>query len=211
MEKQVPLVVIKRLPRYYRYLGELLKNNITRISSTELSEKMGVTASQIRQDLNYFGGFGQQGYGYNVEVLYSRITAILGLDRGHKTVIIGAGNLGRALANYGGFANRGYNIVALFDTNPELKGTNIADIPVVMYDELESFVKEEKPDIAILTVPKTAVCKVADDLIKLGIKAFLNFAYVDLDVPDDVVVENVHLSDSMMTLSYRMAKKEGSE
>ncbi len=208
-EKQVPLVVIKRLPRYYRYLGELLRNNITRISSTELSEKMGVTASQIRQDLNYFGGFGQQGYGYNVEMLYNRITSILGLDRGHKTVIIGAGNLGRALANYGGFANRGYNIVGLFDVDPALKGTFIADAPVMMYDELKSFVEKEKPDIAILSVPKNSVRKVADDMVKMGIKAFLNFAYVDLEVPDDVVVENVHLSDSMMTLSYRMASKAG--
>jgi len=204
-EKQVPLVVVKRLPRYYRYLGELLKNNITRISSTELSEKMGVTASQIRQDLNYFGGFGQQGYGYNVEMLYSRITTILGLDKGHKTIIIGAGNLGRALANYGGFANRGYNIIGLFDVDPELKGTVIAGAPVMMYDEVSDFVNEQKPDIAILAVPKNSVGKVADHLISLGIKAFLNFAYVDLDVPEDVVVENVHLSDSMMTLSYRMS------
>ena len=204
-EKQVPLVVIKRLPRYYRYLGELIKNNITRISSTELSEKMGVTASQIRQDLNYFGGFGQQGYGYNVEMLYNRITTILGLDKGHKTVIIGAGNLGRALANYGGFANRGYNIVGLFDVDKQLEGEIIAGAPVMMYSNLKKFIESEKPDIAILAVPKNSVRKVADDLISFGIKAFLNFAYVDLDVPEDVVVENVHLSDSMMTLSYRMS------
>ena len=207
-EKQVPLVVIKRLPRYYRYLGELLKNGITRISSTELSRKMGVTASQIRQDLNYFGGFGQQGYGYNVEMLYDRITAILGLNRGHKTIIVGAGNLGKALANYGGFANRGYIIAGLFDTDASLKGSVVAGAPVMLYDEIEEFVKSEKPDIAILTVPKSEVRAVADKLVKLGVKAFLNFAYVDLEVPDDVVVENVHLSDSMMTLSYRMSLED---
>ncbi len=205
-EKQVPLVVIKRLPRYHRYLGELLKNNVSRISSTDLSEKMGVTASQIRQDLNFFGGFGQQGYGYNVEMLYSRISSILGLDKGYKTIIIGSGNLGHALANYAGFANRGFSLLAMFDVDKEKIGTEIAGLKVKPYSELEMFIEAEKPDIAILAVPKTAVVAVADDLVSYGIKALWNFAYVDLDLPVDVTVENVHLSDSLMTLSYRMSE-----
>ena len=207
-EKQVPLVVIKRLPRYYRYLGELLKNNITRISSTELSEKMNVTASQIRQDLNFFGGFGQQGYGYNVPLLYERIGSILGLDKGYKTIIVGAGNLGHALANYPGFANRGFELLGIFDADESVVGTTVAGITVKNISNLEEFVKEQKPDIAILTVPKTAVFDVANRLVACGIKALWNFAYVDLELPNDVVVENVHLSESLMTLSYRMTEKE---
>lgn len=207
-EKQVPLVVIKRLPRYYRYLGELLKNNITRISSTELSEKMNVTASQIRQDLNFFGGFGQQGYGYNVPLLYERIGSILGLDKGYKTIIVGAGNLGHALANYPGFANRGFELLGVFDADESVVGTSVAGISVKSISNLEEFVKEQKPDIAILTVPKSSVFDVAKRLVDCGIKALWNFAYVDLDLPDDVIVENVHLSESLMTLSYRMTEKE---
>ena len=206
--KQVPLVVIKRLPRYHRYLGELLKNNITRISSTELSEKMGVTASQIRQDLNFFGGFGQQGYGYNVEMLYECITSILGLDKGYKTMIIGAGNLGHALANYAGFSNRGFELVGIFDVDANKVGQSIAGLSVKHYDEIESFIAKEKPHIAILAVPKAAVGDIANKLVSCGIKALWNFAYVDLNLPDDVVVENVHLSESLMTLSYRMTENE---
>ncbi len=207
-ERQVPLVVIKRLPRYHRYLGELLKNKVTRISSTELSEKMGVTASQIRQDLNFFGGFGQQGYGYNVELLYERITSILGLDMGYKTIIIGAGNLGRALANYGGFVTRGFSLGAIFDTDSAKIGEKIAELYVKPYSELGNFIKEEKPDIAILAVPKAVVAGVAEDLVKFGIKAMWNFANVDLNLPSDVIVENVHLSESLMTLSYKIAEKD---
>lgn len=206
-EKQVPLVVVRRLPRYHRYLGELLNNNITRVSSTKLSEKMGVTASQIRQDLNFFGGFGQQGYGYNVEMLYNRIGEILGLDKGYKTIILGAGNLGRALANYGGFEKRGFKLCGIFDTNPKIVGEKIGGIRVTDYCDIEYFVKKEKPDIAILTLPKDAVKSVAEQLVSLGIKSFLNFVYVDLQLPDDVIIENVHLSDSIMTLSYRITNK----
>lgn len=205
-EKQVPLVVIRRLPRYHRYLGELLNNKIYRVSSTELSEKMGVTASQIRQDLNCFGGFGQQGYGYNVEMLYDSITKILGLNKGYKTIIIGAGNLGKALANYGGFAKRGFELCAIFDVDEKVIGEDVAGYVVKDYSDIEKFVKNENPDIAVLAVPKTAATKVADDMVKYGIKALWNFAYVDLDLPEDVFVENVHLSDSLMTLSYRMNK-----
>ncbi|MBQ4631693.1 MAG: redox-sensing transcriptional repressor Rex [Clostridia bacterium] len=203
-DKQVPLVVIRRLPRYHRYLGELLNNKIYRVSSTELSEKMGVTASQIRQDLNCFGGFGQQGYGYNVEMLYDSITKILGLDKGYKTIIIGAGNLGKALANYAGFEKRGFKLCAVFDNNKDVIGKTIAGCKVLAYADAQGFIEKEKPDIAILAVPKLAVTKVADDMVKFGIKALWNFAYVDLDLPGDVLVENVHLSDSLMTLSYRM-------
>ena len=205
-EKQVPLVVIKRLPRYYRYLGELLKNNITRISSTELSGKMKVTASQIRQDLNFFGGFGQQGYGYNVEMLYQRIGSILGLDKGYKTIIIGAGNIGHALANYGGFSARGFELLGVFDSDKNKIGTDVAGLTVKDCSELEDFINKNKPDIAILTVPKSAVVEIADKLVSCGIKALWNFTHVDLNLPDDVVVENVHLSESLMTLSYRMTE-----
>lgn len=209
-QRQVPLVVIRRLPRYHRYLGELLNNKIYRVSSTELSSKMGVTASQIRQDLNYFGGFGQQGYGYNVELLYAAIGDILGLNRGYKTIIIGAGNLGRALANYGGFSKRGFVVSGLFDTDPSVIGTTHAGLTVLPYSSLEEFIADEKPDIAILAVPKTNASEVAEHLVSCGIKALWNFAYVDLKLPDDVVVENAHLSDSLMTLSYRMSKQENS-
>ncbi|MBE7049847.1 MAG: redox-sensing transcriptional repressor Rex [Ruminococcaceae bacterium] len=204
--RQVPLVVIKRLPRYHRYLGELLDNRIYRVSSTELSEKMGVTASQIRQDLNYFGGFGQQGYGYNVQMLYDAITALLGLNKGYKTVIIGAGNLGRALANYAGFSKRGFSLIGIFDTNPALIGKEVSGQIIKHYDDAKDFIKAEKPDIAILAVPKVTVNRVAEDMVSYGIKALWNFAHVDLDLPGDVIIENVHLSDSLMTLSYRMSE-----
>lgn len=206
--RQVPLVVIRRLPRYHRYLGELLANRIYRVSSTELSKKMGVTASQIRQDLNYFGGFGQQGYGYNVEMLYNNITSILGLDRGYKTIIIGAGNLGRALANYAGFSKRGFRLCGIFDTDEKIVGTSIGDLIVSSYNGIADFIEAEKPDIAILAVPKASVNSVAETVVECGIKALWNFAHVDLKLPGDVIIENVHLSDSLMTLSYQMALME---
>ena len=203
MERNVPLVVIKRLPRYYRYLGDLLNNNIYRISSTDLSRKMNVTASQIRQDLNYFGGFGQLGYGYNVEALYNNIGAILGLSKGYKTFIVGSGNLGSAIANYPGFKKRGFNLCGMFDIDKSKIGTKVCDILVQDYNDIESFIKEENPDIAILALPKGGVSDVANHLVKCGIKAFWNFAYVDLELPNDVLVENVHLIDSLMSLSFK--------
>jgi len=206
-QRLVPLVVIRRLPRYYRYLGELLNNKVYRVSSTELSEKMGVTASQIRQDINYFGVFGQQGYGYNVEHLHSAIGDILGLNNGYKAVIIGAGNLGRALANYSGFSKRGFSVDAIFDVDEKVIGTKVSDILVRPYSEFAEYTKKEKPDIAILAIPKTSASKVAEHLVSCGIKALWNFAHIDLKLPDDVIVENVHLSDSLMTLSCRMSKK----
>ncbi|WP_434631050.1 redox-sensing transcriptional repressor Rex [Thermoanaerobacterium thermosaccharolyticum] len=200
----VPMPVIRRLPRYHRYLEELLKNDVKRISSRELSEKMGVTASQIRQDLNNYGGFGQQGYGYNVEELYNTLTKILGLDKTYSTIIIGAGNLGQAIANYTNFERTGFNLKGIFDINPKLFGLKIRDIEIMDVDNLEDFLASNKIDIAILCIPKDNSQIMADRLIKSGIKAIWNFSPIDLDVPDDVILENVHLSDSLLTLSYRL-------
>lgn len=206
--RKISLVVIRRLPRYYRYLGELLSQNIKRISSKELSEKMNVTASQIRQDLNCFGGFGQQGYGYNVEELYHEIGGILGLRDGHKIIIAGAGNLGHALANHGGFEKRGFKLIAIFDADPAKIGTQINGVTVYDIAEMENFLHEHPASIGILAVPRVCTKEVADTMIACGIKGLLNFSYMDLKVPEDVVVENVHLSDSMMTLSYQLRTKK---
>lgn len=203
-ERKISMAVIRRLPRYYRYLGELLDNGVTRVSSRELSEKMKVTASQIRQDLNNFGGFGQQGYGYNVEYLHSEIAKILGLDREYKMIIVGGGNLGQALANYTSFENRGFKLIGIFDVNPRLLGMTIRGIEVHDIDILESFVKEHKVDIAILTMPKTNVKEMAQNLAKWGIRGLWNFSPVDLFLPETVQVENVHLSHSLMTLAYKI-------
>ena len=203
-EKCISKAVIKRLPRYYRYLGELIEEGVERISSNELSAKMRVTASQIRQDLNNFGGFGQQGYGYNVPYLYEEIGKILGLDKTHHMIIIGAGNLGQALANYVKFEKRGFKIVGIFDVNPVLKGISIRGNDIRVMEELPQFLKEEKLEIATLTLPKNNAAEAADLLVKNGIKAIWNFAHLDLNVPKDVIVENVHLSESLMRLSYNL-------
>lgn len=203
-EKCISKAVIKRLPRYYRYLDELIEEGVERISSNELSAKMRVTASQIRQDLNNFGGFGQQGYGYNVPYLYEEIGKILGLDKTHHMIIIGAGNLGQALANYVKFEKRGFKIVGIFDVNPVLKGISIRGNEIRMMEELPQFLKEEKVEIATLTLPKNNAAEAADLLVKNGIKAIWNFAHLDLNVPKDVIVENVHLSESLMRLSYNL-------
>ncbi len=212
MGKEISQAVIRRMPRYYRYLGELLDEGVERISSNELSSRMQVTASQIRQDLNNFGGFGQQGYGYNVKYLYEEIGKILGLNEKHNIIVIGAGNLGQALANYVKFEKLGFVIIGLFDVNPELKGTLVRGIEVRMLDELGDFVKDHKVDIATLTMPKEAADSVADLVVGLGIHAIWNFAHVDLQVLDkDVVVENVHLSDSLMQLSYNIVKSHTKE
>ncbi len=207
-KREVPLVVVKRLPRYYRYLGELLRQGVTRISSGELSKKMGVTASQIRQDFNCFGGFGQQGYGYNVENLHREIANILGLSHGYKTIIVGAGHLGHALANHTNFAKRGFELVGIFDKDPILRGTVINNLPVMMMDDLEDFCKNNQVNIAILALPKKAIIEVVPKLVALGIKGLWNFSYTDITVPEDVAVENVHLSDSLMTLSYKITEKQ---
>lgn len=204
--KQISKAVIKRLPRYYRYLGELLEDNVERISSNDLSKKMRVTASQIRQDLNNFGGFGQQGYGYNVKYLYTEIGKILGLDIVHPMIIVGAGNLGQALANYVEFEKRGFKLVGIFDVNPVLEGIAVRGIEIQMISDLPFFMKENNIEIAILTLPKNKARDMAEILIENGIKAIWNFAHIDLDTPDDVIVENVHLSESLMTLSYNLSK-----
>lgn len=203
-ERKISMAVIRRLPRYYRYLGELLDNGVTKISSRELSEKMKVTASQIRQDLNNFGGFGQQGYGYNVEYLHEEIAKILGLDKHYKMIIVGVGNLGQALANYTSFSKRGFDLIGLFDVNPRLIGMSIRGIEVQDIDGMESFVKEQGVDIAILTMPKARVKQTAEKLAEWGIKGLWNFSPVDLFLPDHVEVENVHLSHSLMTLAYKI-------
>ena len=204
--KQISKAVIKRLPRYYRYLGELLEDNVERISSNVLSKKMRVTASQIRQDLNNFGGFGQQGYGYNVKYLYTEIGKILGLDIVHPMIIVGAGNLGQALANYVEFEKRGFKLVGIFDVNPVLEGIAVRGIEIQMISDLPFFMKENNIEIAILTLPKNKARDMAEILIENGIKAIWNFAHIDLDTPDDVIVENVHLSESLMTLSYNLSQ-----
>ena len=206
--KFISQAVIGRLPRYYRYLGDLENAGIERISSSALSGKMNVTASQIRQDLNNFGGFGQQGYGYNVNFLRSEIGKILGLDVSHNLVVIGAGNLGQALAKYPSFERSGFYIKGIFDNNPKYKGETIRGIPVMMMDELEGFLKDNNIDIAVLTIPKESLKEVVEILVKNNIKSFLNFAMTDLDLPEDIVVENVHLSDSLMKLSYNTKSKK---
>ncbi|MCT4544266.1 MAG: redox-sensing transcriptional repressor Rex [Vallitalea sp.] len=207
-EKKISTAVIKRLPKYYRYLGDLLENDVIRISSKELSERMGVTASQIRQDLNNFGGFGQQGYGYNVEYLYNAIGKILGLENKYNAIIVGAGNLGQALANYTNFDKRGFEVKGLFDVNPRLIGITVRGIEIKDLDEMESFIKENDIDIAVLTLPKQKAPKIANDLVEYGIKGIWNFAPVDLQLSDkNVIIENVHLLDSLMTLSYNIKEK----
>jgi len=205
-ERNVPAVVIRRLPRYYRYLGDLLKQDIKRISSGALSEKMNVTASQIRQDFNYFGGFGQQGYGYNVEYLYNEIGDILGLNDGDTTIIIGMGNLGTALANHNTFERRGFRLIGLFDISPEIVGKKINDKEVLSVDNLESFLAENHADIAILCTPKSETEKMAERLMNCGVNGLLNFSYIELK-SDTIAIENVHLSDSLMMLSYKIKQK----
>lgn len=208
MGKDISQAVTRRMPRYYRYLGDLLDAGVERISSNELSTTMKVTASQIRQDLNNFGGFGQQGYGYNVKYLYEEIGKILGLNKQHNIIVIGAGNLGQALANYVKFEKRGFMITGLFDVNPALEGLSIRGITVRMLDELKEFTRTNKVDIAALTMPKERADEIANLLVGLGINAIWNFVHLDLELPDHVVVENVHLSDSLMQLSYNIIKKE---
>lgn len=202
----ISMSVIKRLPRYYRFLGDLKKNNVIRISSGELSEKMGFTASQIRQDLNCFGGFGQQGYGYNVEQLYAEIGKILGVNRGFKTIIVGAGNLGRAVATHMSFETRGFNLLGIFDKNEALAGQMIKGIPVRHIDGIDDFCREHLPTVAVMAIPSEQAQVIVPQLISLGVKGFWNFSHYDIAANyPNVVVENVHLSDSLMTLSYQIS------
>lgn len=208
-KKRVPDVVIKRLPRYYRYISELKSQGVGKISSSALSEKMNVTASQIRQDFNYFGGFGQQGYGYSVDNLYTEIGKILGLHDGYRTVIVGAGHLGHALANHSAFEKRGFKLTAIFDKDETIIGSVINGVKVYAESEMESFIEANDVDIAILAVPKYAAQEIADKLAASGIKGLWNFSYAEIKVENDVVVENVHLTDSLMTLSYRLKQMKG--
>lgn len=202
--KNISSAVIKRLPRYYRYLGDLLKRNVERVSSMELSSLMSVTASQIRQDLNCFGGFGQQGYGYDVATLHSEIGTILGLDLGYTSIIVGAGHIGHALATHSTFRNRGFNLCAIFDIDPTVIGTEINGLTVKSMDEVEKYIKDNKTDIAVLALPRSVAPSVAEKLVSYGIRGLWNFSSCELSLPQSVPVENVHLSDSIMTLSYRI-------
>ena len=197
--------VIKRLPRYYRFLSDLKANHVVRISSRELSDKMGLTASQIRQDLNCFGGFGQQGYGYNVEQLHAEIGSILGLSNRYKAILIGAGNLGRAIAAHMSFERRGFQLTAIFDQKESLAGQMIRGLPVRPVSGLDEYCRANHPDIAILCIPREGAAEMAKQLIDLGIHGFWNFSHMDLSVLyPDIPVENVHLSDSLMTFCYKV-------
>ncbi len=201
----ISVSVIKRLPRYYRFLGELEKQRVERISSGKLAALMKLTASQIRQDLNCFGGFGQQGYGYNVAELRAEIGKILGVDKGYPTIMIGAGNLGKAIASHINFESRGCKLIGIFDINPKLTGETVADIPIRHTDDIEAFCGEHKPVIAVLCIPKEATRQIAERLVELGIKAFWNYSHYDLTIEhSDIVVENVHLGDSLLTLTYNV-------
>ena len=208
-ENSISISVIRRMPRYYRFLGELEKSGCTRISSRELSEKMGLTASQIRQDLNCFGGFGQQGYGYNVPLLREEIGKILGLDKKLKAILIGVGNLGRAIVTHMDFEARGFNLIGLFDNAPEIIGSTVNTHTVENIDNVGGFCKKYKPSVAILCIPKHAAKELSEQLVEMGIKGFWNFSHYDIGVYyPDVAVENVHLGDSLMTLCYEMQALE---
>mgnify|MGYP002573912060 FL=1 len=211
MDKKVSGSVINRLPRYYRHLTDLLESGTERISSKELSKRMGVTASQIRQDLNCFGGFGQQGYGYNVEYLQKEIAKILGLDQGYTAVMVGAGNMGRTFATNTKFESRGFKLIGIFDNSDKVIGTTINGMKVLDYADIKSFIEKNKPQMAILTVPKAAIHSVAEELISYGITAFMNFSYTELPETEGIIVENVHLSDSLMRLSYKLLEKSESK
>ncbi len=203
-KKNISMAVIKRLPKYHRYLRELLRNDVDRISSKELGEKIGFTASQIRQDLNCFGDFGQQGYGYNVKELLNEISGILGLTKEYKMVIIGAGNIGQAIANYTNFERLAFSLVGIFDVNPKLIGLKIRDVEVTDIDELASFLKATPIDIGVICVSKNSAQIVSEIMVNNGVKGIWNFAPVDLEVPEEIIVENVHLSESLLTLSCLM-------
>ncbi len=208
-KKEISQAVIQRLPRYYRYLEDLMEQGIERISSNELSKRMKLTASQIRQDLNNFGGFGQQGYGYNIKNLHDEIAKILNIDEEHEMIIIGAGHLGQALANYTNFRKRGFIVRAIFDKDPAVIGTMVGDIQVLPMEKIDEVVKQYQVKMAAICIPKTPAVKVVERLIEDGVRGIWNFAHVDLEVPEDVVIENVHLSESLMRLSYRMGDAYG--
>lgn len=195
--------VIRRLPRYYRFLGELEDQQISKISSRELSERMHLTASQIRQDLNCFGGFGQQGYGYNVSELRKEIGRIIGVDKHRKTILIGAGNLGTALAVHINFEKSGCSLIGIFDSNKKIVGNPLGKLTITDIDDLEKFCRENKPEVAVLCIPKSVTKEIVDRLTELGVRSFWNFSHYDINVEHkNIIVENVHLGDSLLTLSY---------
>lgn len=195
--------VIRRLPRYYRFLGELEDQQISKISSRELSERMHLTASQIRQDLNCFGGFGQQGYGYNVSELRKEIGRILGVDKHRKTILIGAGNLGTALAVHINFEKSGCSLIGIFDSNKKIVGNPLGKLTITDIADLEKFCRENKPEVAVLCIPKSVTKEIVDRLTELGVRSFWNFSHYDINVEHkNIIVENVHLGDSLLTLSY---------
>jgi len=201
------MAVIRRMPKYYRYLDELYQNGIQKISSRALAEQMGLTASQIRQDFNCFGGFGQQGYGYNVDTLREQVASIIGIDRTHSAVILGVGNIGRALIRNFNFVQCGFQLLAAFDTDTSIVGDVIHQIPVLPVDEMDAFIRENKVEVAILTIPAAFAKATAERLSDLGVKGIWNFTNVELQVKNpSVTVENVHFSDSMMTLCYQISE-----
>ena len=205
----ISMSVVRRLPRYYRFLYDLKENGVTRISSRELSQRMGLTASQIRQDLNCFGGFGQQGYGYMVEQLYAEIGKILGMDRLSETVLLGAGNLGRAIANHMDFEKRGIHLAAIFDDAPQVAGTLVRGLQVEPLEKLEEICAAAHPEVAILCIPKEAAPAIVERLLALGVRGFWNYSHYDIaHEHPEAVVENVHLGDSRMTLSYQLKQEE---
>lgn len=206
-DNRISDAVIHRLPRYYRYLSELETAGIERISSSRMSHEMNLNASQIRRDLNCFGGFGQQGYGYQVTRLKQEIMRILGIGSTYRVVIVGVGNIGQALLKYRHFTDEGYHIIAVFDSDPQLIGRDVGNMTIRSMTELAGFVKENKVDIGIISVPKAYAQKTADELVSLGVKGIWNFAPVDVEVRRGVSVENVHLSDSLYILSYHMRDK----
>ena len=203
--RRISDLVIKRLPRYYRFLGDLRSQGISRISSRELAERMGLTASQIRQDLNCFGGFGQQGYGYNVELLHEEIAHILGIDKKQKAILIGVGNLGRAIANHVKFEQLGFQLIGIFDKKESLTGDIIRNLPVRNTSVMDEFCRENLPAVAFLCIPKEDAMPIAEQLLKLGVRGFWNFSHEDIAVKHpEATVENVHFGDSLMTLRYRI-------
>lgn len=204
----VPLAVIKRLPLYHRYLTMLAQNDVERISSRELAAKMGITASQLRQDLSWFGSFGQQGYGYRVKDLLGEVSKILGLDRQFQMIILGAGNLARALVSYPNFRRRGFYVEAIFDSNPDLIGKQVNGVTIKDVKYLSEYLQQHTVDIGIITAPASVAQKLADTLVAGGVKAIWNFAPIHLKVPRDVVVENVQIGESLLTLSFRLQQQE---
>lgn len=204
LNEKISVAVIKRLPKYYRYLELIGDKGIIRVSSQELSKITGLTASQIRQDLNHFGAFGQQGYGYNVEELKIELEKIMGVDRPYSVVIVGFGNIGSALLNYSGFRKKGFKVAGIFDISPEIIGTKHNGVTVKDTSELEEFVRNENIDIAILAIPARPAQEITNKLVEAGIKGIWNFAPIDLRLPEEVVLENVHLDGSLLTLTYYM-------